>query len=322
MNILEFTGTPRDFGTQNGTILKGLFNAPPASEAKRKFTSECIPHIMEHTPGIIDETDALAETIGEDIELMRCFLLTLGLEPRCTVFALAGHKNLEDSPIFARNYDWDPSSLQYFDLVKAKPQGKYANLGFSDVMVGRYGGVNEKGLACAITAEPAYMGKPKPGVRMNLAVRWMLDNLSSTDEAVEWLTKVPHQYAHNYLIADKTGDLTRIESSPLRDKVTTASDFIHVTNHYIDEEMRELENPDFNYSNTHTRYDTVDKWYYEKDCIDVADVQDVLSSHENGVCNHGEGFETIWSWIALLGERYAYVCNGSPCKGTYQKIEF
>jgi hypothetical protein len=86
--------------------------------------------------------------------------------------------------------------------------------------------------------------------------------------------------------------------------------------------MRELENPDFNYSNTHTRYDTVDKWYYEKDCIDVADVQDVLSSHENGVCNHGEGFETIWSWIALLGERYAYVCNGSPCKGTYQKIEF
>jgi len=322
MNIFEFKGTPTEMGAQNGKYLKGFFKAPPASEAKKKFTAQCIPHIEKYTPGIIEETDSLAETIGEDRELMRCFLLTLGLEPGCTVFTLSGNKSLEETPIFARNYDWDPSFLQYFHLVKSKPQGKYTNLGFSDVMVGRYGGVNEKGLACAITAEPAYTGKPQPGVRMNLAVRWILENHESTSEAIEWLTKVPHQYAHNYLIADKTGELARVESSPEQDKVTTSTEFIHVTNHYLDKEMRKLENPTFDYSNTHRRYNTIDKWYQGKDTINLADVKKVLSTHENGVCNHGEGFETIWSWIAPLGKRYAYVCHGSPCKGKYHKIEF
>lgn len=196
------------------------------------------------------------------------------------------------------------------------------NLGFSDVMVGRYGGVNEKGLACAITAEPAYTGKPQLGVRMNLAIRWILDNLSTTSEAVEWLTNIPHQYAHNYLIADSCGELARVESSPEQDNVTTNNEYIHVTNHYLDDEMRKLEAPSFDFSNTHRRYDTIEKWYNSLDKVTLHDVKEVLSSHEEGVCNHGEGFETIWSWIAPLGERYAYVCHGSPCKGEYRKIEY
>jgi predicted choloylglycine hydrolase len=189
-------------------------------------------------------------------------------------------------------------------------------------MVGRYGGVNEKGLACAITAEPAYTGKPQPGVRMNLAIRWMLDNLRSTKEAVEWLTNIPHQYAHNYLIADSYGELARVESSPEQDNVTTKNEYIHVTNHYLDDEMRKLEASSFDFSNSHRRYDAIDNWYNGMTTIGISDVKNVLRNHRDGVCNHGEGFETIWSWIAPLGGRYAYVCHGSPCRGEYVKIDF
>jgi len=319
MNIFDFSGTPSEIGAQNGSYLKGFFKAPPASDSKKKFTTQCIPLIDEHTPGILEEVDSLADSIGEDRELMRCFLLTIGLEPSCTVFALSDLKN---KPLFARNYDWDPSFLQYFHVVRAKPKGKQANLGFSDVMVGRYGGVNEKGFACAITAEPAYTGKPLPGVRMNLAIRWMLDNLCTTSEAIEWLTNIPHQYAHNYLIADSTGELARIESSPELDNVTTSTEFIHVTNHYIDETMRKLEDSSFDFSNSYSRYDKIENWYNSLDNVTLPDVQNVLSSHDNGVCNHGEGFETIWSWIAPLGKRFALVCHGAPCRGEYRKIEY
>ena len=154
-----------------------------------------------------------------------------------------------------------------------------------------------------------------------------VNNLETTEEAVEWMKKTPHQWAHNVVIADKNGNLARVETSPERSEAKYPENFVASTNHYHDSQMKTLENPTFDYTNTHTRYRRVEEWYRrKKTMITLEDVKHVLSDHEIGVCDHGvwDGREagTIWSWIAPLGQGKVYVSPGPPCQNEYTSIEF
>jgi predicted choloylglycine hydrolase len=326
MNVTELKGPPTEIGRQFGRVLKGFFQPPPASAKKKEFTEKCLEYVEQFTPGILDEIAGLCEAAEVDETLMRCFILTLGLEPGCTVFAVPEKRNTLGVPVMARNYDWDESFKNYFTCLRTQPDNGLTSLSFTDHMVGRYGGVNEKGLATAITAIPAYTGTPRPGIRMNIAIRWMLDYLKSTEDAAEWLREVPHQWAHNYMLADRKGKFARVETSPEYTCVHYSEELLVTTNHYHDPEMKKLENPEFDFSNTSQRYNRVTDWYKRTESIGLDDLKHVLSSHEEGVCDHSEYegalFSTIWSWIAYLGERHVYVCHGPPCSNDYEKITY
>ena len=114
----------------------------------------------------------------------------------------------------------------------AEPKGGVKNLSFSDHMIGRYGGVNKEGLAISIHAVPGYSDKPRPGIRMNMTFRWILDNMKSTMEAVEFITEIPHQTAHLYMVADKKGNFARVEYAPEESRVEYSDSFLYCTNHY------------------------------------------------------------------------------------------
>ena len=327
MNVLTLKGTYTEIGLQFGLLLKGSFNAFPASEAKRGFTRECEAITREHCPGIVDEIEALSSAAELDPELMKAFILTLGLEPGCSVLALSGDHTVDGTPVFARNYDWDANFQDYFTPIKAEPTGGLTSLSFTDHMVGRYGGTNEAGLAAAITAIPAYTGKPTPGIRMNIATRWILDHHTTTQEAAQWLADIPHQWAHNFLLADPTGTLARVETAPQRTRITYSDTFIATTNHYHHPDMKPLENPDYDYTNTHTRYTNIENWQKANpDNVTPHQIKRLLSDHDTGVCDHYEhqGVKggTIWSWIAPLGKRKAHVCQGPPCSNPYQTIDY
>jgi predicted choloylglycine hydrolase len=326
MDLIELRGSYSEMGRQFGVRLKGFFKPPPASPKKIEFAEKCLGYVEQYTPGVLDEIAGLCEAAKLDETLMRCFVLTLGLEMGCTVFAVPAKRNTLGVPVMARNYDWDVSFKDYFMCIRAQPNDGLTSLSFTDHMVGRYGGVNEKGLAAAITAIPAYTGAPKPGVRMNVAIRWMLDHLNSTEEAAEWLREVPHQWAHNYMLADRSGVFARVETSPEDTRVCYSEELLVTTNHYHDTEMKKQENPEFDFSNTLRRYKRVTDWYQKLESITFEDVKFVLSSHEEGVCDHGEHegvvFGTIWSWIAPLGEKHVFVCHGPPCSNEFEKITF
>lgn len=326
MHVVDLKGAYREMGKQYGGLIKGWFQPPPASEEKRRFAEECEALTRRYAPGIVDEIEGLATAAEVDAGLMKCFILTLGLEPGCTVFAVSGVNTKDGTPIYGRNYDWDVSFRKYFTAMRTQPEDGNTSLVFTDHFVGVYGGVNHEGLAAAVTAIPAYRGKPRPGVRMNVALRWILDNYETTEEAAEWLRNTPHQWAHNFLLADKKGRLARVETSPELTRVQHSDGFIATTNHYHDPEMKPLEDPGFDYSSTHRRYSTAMEWYGGRDGVGLEDVKRVLSGHDDGVCDHGvwDGIEsgTIWSWIAPLGRRVAYVCDGPPCSGAYEEISF
>jgi len=327
MDVLGLHGTYAEIGAQLGRLIKGSFSAFPASEAKLEFTRRCETITREHCPSILDEIEALSSAAELDPDLMKAFILTLGLEPGCSVLALSGDATADGAPIFARNYDWDASFQNYFTASRVEPTGGLTSLSFTDHMVGRYGGVNEAGLAAAITAIPAYRGKPTPGVRMNVATRWILDNHATAQEAAEWLADIPHQWAHNFLLADSAGTLVRVETAPERTRVTYRDAIIATTNHFHHPDMRGLEDPDFDYTSTHARYANIEGWHRENlEDVTIDLVKRLLGDHDAGVCNHyehgGVRGGTIWSWIAPLGSRIAHVCHGPPCSNPYEIIHY
>jgi predicted choloylglycine hydrolase len=327
MDVVTLKGTYEEIGVQHGLLLKGSLNAFPASDAKKEFARKCEATTREHCPGLVDEIEGLSSSAELDPDLMKCFILTLGLEPGCSVLALSGEHTVDGVPVLARNYDWDVTFKEYFTPFRVELTGGLTSISFTDHMVGRYGGANEAGLAAAITAIPAYRGRPTPGIRMNIATRWILDHHRTTEEAAEWLAETPHQWAHNFLLADSKGTLARVETAPERTRIQYSEDFIATTNHYHDEEMKGLEDPEFDFSNTHRRYGNMERWHEGNgDKIGLDEIRRMLSDHETGVCDHyehqGVRGGTIWSWIAPLGERRAHVCHGPPCSNDYKIIDY
>lgn len=327
VNILRFKGSYEETGKQYGSYIKGNFTPFPISEKKHEFSKKCEEVTRQYCPGIIDHIEAFSESSELDLEFMKSFVLTIGLEPECSVLAVSGDYTSENIPVFARNYDWEFRYKDIFTPIQIELIEGNTSMSFTNHLIGRLGGVNDKGLAVAITAIPAYRGKPSVGVRMNIATQWVLDNFSNTREAAEWLEEIPHQWAHNFLIADKNGVLARVETAPEKTVIVYSNEFIATTNHYHDKEMRKLENPSFDYSSTHKRYNNMVSWYKaNKGNITIDTVKKLMRGHEAGVCNHYEGENTkgvtIWSWISQLGTREIHVCHGFPCQTEYELAEY
>jgi predicted choloylglycine hydrolase len=326
MNKVNLKGTYAEMGRKHGSLVKGFFQTPPIPEKKIDFSQKCEEITRQYTPKIMDEIEAFAEAAELDLEPFKAFLLTLGLEPGCSVIALGPQRTETGTPIFGRNYDWDISFQDYFMTYITEPKDGVKSLSFSDHMIGRYGGINKEGMAVTIQAVPGYTGKPRPGVRMNMTLRWILDNMKSTEEAVEFITETPHQTAHMYMIADKKGNFARVEYAPEESRVEYSDSFLYCTNHYQLPDMKQYEKGDFHRSNTETREDKISDWRSSKERFTHEDVVQLLSGHEDGVCNHAEykgvKYGTIWSWIAPLGEDKAYVCHGPPCNNKYMEITY
>ena len=326
MNVVNLEGTYAEMGKKHGSFVKGFFKTPPVSDKKIEYSKKCEEITRQYTPGLMDEVEAFAEAAELSPNKFKAFLLTLGIEPGCSVVALSQELTDTGTPIFARNYDWDFSFQDFFMAFITDPKDGVKSLSFSDHMIGRYGGVNRKGIAVSIHAVPGYTGKPRPGVRMNMTLRWILDKMSSTEEAVEFITETPHQTAHMYMVADKRGNFARVEYAPEESKIEYSDNFLYCTNHYQLGEMKKHETGDFDRSNTEERESRIKAWRKKKGKYSYEDVKQFLSDNNEGVCNHadyqGIKYGTIWSWIAPLGEDMAYVCHGPPCKGTYQTIRF
>ena len=217
-----------------------------------------------------------------------------------------------------------------FTFVKTCPKQALSSLGCTDLVVGRYGGINESGLAIGLTAVSGYP-HDKPGIALHLATRWILDNCSTTKEAVTFMKRIPHFRGNNYLIADKDGDIALVEGSPDRVKVTPAKDGLaFAANRFQSAEMLELEDERWANPTTAQRQKIVEDWYSSnKGRIDEKAAQKLLSGiFETGdgvCCRYSYGSQewgTIWSWTALLGDGIMKIADGAPSRNEYKRYSF
>ncbi|MHA2251566.1 MAG: C45 family autoproteolytic acyltransferase/hydrolase [Candidatus Kariarchaeaceae archaeon] len=344
MMQVNLKGSYYNMGIEYGKMIKNKLTLPNPENEQIKWATECEPIVKKYASGLLEEIQGIADSTDISYEQLIAYLLyhppgigkyfnsnaPINLKQNCTVFAISGERTKDGRPIFARNYDYDSENQNYFHAFNTHPNNKLRSLGFSDHMVGRYGGVNESGLAVAITAMPFYNGKPSSGILLNIATRWMLDSFETTKEAVEYLNNIPHCEGVHYVIADKSSNIAKIETTPEKVNVIYANNgLVLATNHFVSDEMKPLtiELKEENSGTTVKRYNGVSEWYETTDKeIDIDSIKYILSDHDNAVCDHfimdgEEKYSTIWSWIVSLGSDNIDLCVGSPCKNGYKSFK-
>ena len=341
MMKVNFSGSYYDIGFQLGNQIKNFFQLPPTSKETIVFAQECRPHIKKYSPGILEELQGLCDATDFDSKLLDAFILALGRDKinqarelfkkgvdfGCTSFAIKSSHTGLGTALFAQNYDWTESFREYFTVVWNNPKNGIANLSFTDHIVGRYGGMNRAGLAMSIHGIPSYKKEWAPGLRMNVISRWVLDNMKTTKDVIKYIEEIPHVCGHNFLICDRNDDIVRIETAGDKVVVTQSENgFMGITNQYESKNLKKYEFKNFKFRNSEIRLNKINKWFKKNNPeITIEKIKELLSAHDDGVCNHFEFGEeitsTIWSWIAKIRANEILVCDGAPCTNNYDLLK-
>jgi len=327
MKLERITGDYRTIGNRLGLIHKqsGHILRKP-SQSKLEFAIECSKAVQKYAPELLEEIDAASKAAGWAFNSLLADAFAYDYHGQCTVLAVSGEATENGHPLFGRNHDWMMSILSYSTLMDSNPTGSMRSFQFVETPGISAGGINEAGLAVGVTLVVRNTITPRPGIAANVAARWILDHFSTTKDAVDYLRAIPHISGYTTLIADAEGTMARVEVSP--DKVVVGEPeggLILATTHYLCEEMHEYENLQLDFEWTYERERRVRDWYRERrGNIGLRDVQDVLSSHEYGVCCHwsedDQDAGTTWSWAADLGTRKLKVSLGPPCEKGYNEL--
>jgi len=319
----RLSGTYYDMGFQYGTILyKHGFKVPDQLIERLRFGRECKKEVKRVFPHILEEILGFADACHAPYEHLATFIFSVGAfkptSAACSVFAAFNGSDV----VFGRNYDFYYRFKEQSESYLTKPKDGYKSVGNSDIFVGREDGVNEKGLAVAMTAvRPKTV---KPGINFALATRYVLDKCATVEEGLSVLSDAHFLTTNNYLLADKGGNMAVVEASPDKVRVRRPEEgnkFIVCTNQFMLPEMLEMENQKERPPDSMPRYTIIyDAIKQRSGRIDVKTAQKILSDHAGYVCSHEESIQlgTLWSVIATLKKPKILMAEGHPCRTKYK----
>ena len=332
MKKLKLKGTYYEMGLQMGEFLKETEGYPP------KFPKEVLEKSVvyeeearKYTPDLLEEFRGIADALDIDYYIPVTLELTpYRFQTQCLVFAISGEHTKSGLPILGRSHEWDEEDSEHLRLCFTEPEGKVKSLGFtfSWPLVSRYGGINEAGLALASASSS--FENTSPGIMLNIATRWILDNCRTTKEAVTFLEKMPKVWGETYVIVDKENTIAKVESHAKKTNVTySKTGFAANTLHYDSLEMQYLvsqEEKDLFKEPFRKRMTFLNDWFEQnKEDIDEEMIKDVLRNHEHQMCYHdfhgSIGLEICWSYILTIGKEEALVCAGRPCKNDFVSVK-
>ena len=255
---------------------------------------------------------AVAEYLTSSISDSGLRVLFGGNPFGCSTLLAAGQ---EGGYLFGRNFDWENCNAM---IVSAKPENGYASVSTVNTdfiqaggldtsklpdqiqaIVGLYApldGMNEKGLAVSINmiqdSDTISQDTGKPDITTTTAVRLLLDQAATVQEAIELLNQYDlHAYMGmmvHFAIADVEGNSVTVEYVENEMSVVETS---VVTNFYL----TEGEKYGIGTEQSHKRYDTLLDTLQEKTIMTETDVRDALDSVSKH--NFGEFESTEWSIV-------------------------
>ena len=186
-------------------------------------------------PEICEEVRGVSDAIGTDYLHFISWMLCMGccmynlennipVEVRgCTAFAYSSNGRT----IYGRNNDLPPylrggSKSEIY----APKNGNRFNITTSSFINGEEG-VNEHGLAVAMTFVMTDLEKIKAGFNSCFIVRYLLEKAGNTEQAVSLLMGLPVASNCNILLADKKGNMVVVECTPILKKVRAAEAFVN-----------------------------------------------------------------------------------------------
>ena len=237
VSVVQCRGTPYEVGRAQAR----LFAATPKGHAFLRRSTIRLPWwfdirieeraFAKFAPLVWEEIGGLADELGVSMERAVLCFGNDGLRP-----PIGACSAVITADAYGRNYDFKP---RYYGarFILMQASGSYASVGSSELLTGRLDGMNEHGLVIGlhlVRMNPRY-----PGLSCVLIVRIVLDQCSSTAEAIALLRRLPHAMQYNYSILDADGAAAVIEAASGSVAVRTGS-WLACTNHFQSPLLRPL----------------------------------------------------------------------------------
>lgn len=330
MYHLRLKGSHYEMGVKRGHIFLRNKIIFPLSldkfQLEHGIKSEKILHHI--FPEICDEIKGVTDTIKVDYLKFVSWLLAMGccmynlednhpLEIRgCSAFAL----KYQNQIYYGRNNDLPPYLKKGSKSEIYRPNHGYAFIITTSSFINGEEGINEKGLAVAMTFVLTDLKDIQPGLNSVFVVRYLLEKASCVDEAIDLLNKIVFASNMNILLADQGGNMMVVELSPKKRnlrkpmKLENEIELICTVNHFTSDKMKKYELTGETYLSKQ-RYLTVCHAFQQYQGENLLDyIQNVLKGQYGFICQYEKNmcFETIWSTIADLKTLEIYRVEGNP----------
>lgn len=339
MYHLKCKGTHYEMGAKRGKIFirSGISFPLKLDDFQLAHGRESEKILREFFPEVCEEIRGVTDVIGVDYLQFASWMLCMGcclynlkenipVEVRgCTAFAYA----VKDRVIYGRNNDLPPYLRKGCKSELYAPKsGRRFHITTSSFINGEEG-VNEHGLAAAMTFVMTDLKKIRPGFNSCFIVRYLLEKAEDAEQAVSLLLRLPVASNCNILLADKSGEMAVVECTASVKRIRRAEEFeggwiVCTVNSFTSGEMRGYDDADGNDYHSERRYKTVmDSFHkYIVGAQDhVEETERLLRGDYGFICQYDDepDFETVWSSVFDLSRLDIYCAEGDPRKKKFIK---
>lgn len=284
--------------------------------------------LNQYDPGLGDEVKGLAD--GMQIPLNHLNKLLYGgmgvKKPgACSVVGISKELSADGHAYIAQSYEFGYED-EYSYIVE-QAEGSYAHMGFAFYQVGRFDGINEKGLNIGITCLDFVVPSAgeKEGFSFSFLVRILLDTCATTKEALEKLKILPICTNANLIIGDRLGEIVDVEILTTEGKsdITErrAEPYVYGFNHFLAPGHKKKFPQKRNFSYMREKY--MEDFFTGRKVISREDIQKFMTDKiPNGLCLHAytSYFGTLRSMYYDITESAVYIAFGSPQDVDYVKM--
>lgn len=342
MYHMRFKGAHYEMGVKRGKVFErgGVTFPLQLDDFQLAHGAASEKILREHFPEVCEEIKGVADTIGAAYLPFASWMLCMGccmynleknipVEVRgCTAFAFrlsgtAGAGSVgEDRVLYGRNNDLPPFLKKGSKSEIYSPKGgNRFHIATSSFINGEEG-LNEQGLAVAMTFVMTELKKIRPGFNSCFIVRYLLEKAENTGEAIALLSKLPVASGCNILLVDKEGEMAVVECTPDQKRIREAEHFgadkiLCTVNSFTSKEMRGFDDSKGEDYDSHRRYRTVLEGFAKQirgaeDPVEA--VKRLLRGEFGFLCQYDDApdFETVWSSVFDLKSLAVCRAEGDP----------
>lgn len=253
MYHLRLKGGHYQMGVKRGNIFQKSGIAFPLhldefqlehGKKSERILKDFFPEVCEEIRGVSDTTGVSYITFASWLLCMGCCMYNLEdnipVEIRgCTAFAYSR----DGSVIYGRNNDLPPYLRSGCKSELYSPSnGNRFNITTSSFINGEEG-LNEHGLAAAMTFVMTDLAEIQAGFNSCFIVRYLLEKADSTEKACSLLLELPVASNCNILLADKSGEMVVVECTPFEKRIREAVSLndgriVCTVNSFLSDEMK------------------------------------------------------------------------------------
>ena len=332
MYHLRLKGNHYDMGVKRGNIFKksGIIFPLCLDTFQLEHGQQSEKILNRYFHEVCDEIKGVSDTINEDYLRFVSWMLAMGccmynldknypLEIRgCTAFAV----KYQNKIYYGRNNDLPPYLKKGSKSEIYKPTSGYAFEITTSSFINGEEGINEMGLAVAMTFVLTDLKDIQPGFNSVFVVRYLLEKAKDVNHAIQLLEPLPVASNMNILLADRSGNMKVVECTPYQKHIRKPIEldngitFICTVNHLTSSKMKKYELAGDTYKASE-RYMTVCnafKNYNNEDMVEY--IQSILKGEHGFICQYEKAlnFETVWSSIFDLQTLDIYRVEGNPEK--------